>query len=363
MLAYSTQNFAEASAELLDGWTRFIADAGLNASLTPGWLRVAADALAAGETKISLLVGAADGRVAALVPFYAATVRMVGIPLRQLELGSNLTSYHAELLAPGRCAEALAALLEREKWDVLRASNVPLGSETAGAIEAAAGRFGSRLQVLAGERSPYLAIDGAWQDFMATKDKKFRYKWRKRKESIEPGAELRLEWRTREDEVAGLLRDVLAIEEQSWKATEGTTIASRAYEMRFQEMLLRYLAKSGLLVANVLYKESTPIAYSVCCRYGGWVGHLKTSFVDAFKDLSPGGIVIDASVEWAFEAKAREFDFLGNAAPHKLAWTSTVREHADYFVFGRGLKPRLVVAMKSAAQAAARMRARPPSSA
>ena len=73
---------------------------------------------------------------------------------------------------------------------------------------------------------------------------------------------------------------------------------------------------------------------------------MKTSFDQEFATLSPGGYVIDASVERAFDLGAKEFDFLGDAAPHKLAWTSTTRKHGDFFLFGRTWKGRIIGHLK-----------------
>ena len=85
-------------------------------------------------------------------------------------------------------------------------------------------------------------------------------------------------------------------------------------ELKYHRRLLPVLAQDGALLANVLHRAERPIAYSLCCHCHGWVGHLKTSFDQEFASLSPGGYVIDASVERAFDLKAREFDFLGDAA-------------------------------------------------
>ena len=56
--------------------------------------------------------------------------------------------------------------------------------------------------------------------------------------------------------------------------------------------------------------------------------------------------MIDTSIERAFALGAKEFDFLGNAGSHKLAWTSNLRSHADYFLFAPRLKARLVGMLK-----------------
>jgi CelD/BcsL family acetyltransferase involved in cellulose biosynthesis len=349
---YTTDSFAEADADVIESWTGVVAEARLNPSLSPAWLRVVAGALADSQSPISLWVARGpNGRVDGVIPFYRSTAKIAHVPMRQIELASNLVSYHAAIPVSGFCADALDALLTNaDPWDVFRANNIPLESEAARCIEAVAQRRGARVEKVAGERSPYLKIEGPWQDFIATKNKKFRYKWRKRKEDVEAQADVELRWFTGPERVSDLLRDIVAIEDKSWKAAAGTTIAAREGEMRYHEALLPYLANSGLLLANVLYKGSRPIAYSLCCRHADWIGHLKTSFDGEFEGMSPGAFVVDASVERAFELNAAEFDFLGDAAPHKLAWTDTVRSHADFFVFAPRAKTMAVAALKQLAK-------------
>lgn len=338
---------AAADAPTVSAWERLVAENGLNPSLEPGWLGVAAASIGAAR-QVQLLVQRGAGDVRAIVPFFNSQRRMLGLPINALELGSNLMSYHAAMVAPTGAAEsALNALIRRAgPWDVLHAANVPVDSETARAIEAVARALGTPLQVIQGDASPYLPIEGSWEQLIAGRNKKFRYKLRKRQEAISGDSRYRLEWLTSESDAAVLLRNMLAIEQRSWKVTAGMDISSREAEIDYHRRLLPYLARVGMLLGNVLYEGDRPIAYSLCCTCRGWVGHLKTSFDDEFADASPGAFVIDASIEKAFALGAREFDFLGHAAPHKLAWSERVRQHADYFLFAPRIKARLVGALK-----------------
>jgi hypothetical protein len=101
-----------------------------------------------------------------------------------------------------------------------------------------------------------------------------------------------------------------------------------------------------MLRAGVFYVHGVPAAYSLCCQFGPWVGHLKTSFDERFACLSAGAIVIDASIREALTLGAKEFDFLGAAAGHKLAWTNLTRPHAHFFLYAPRLKPRMIGSLK-----------------
>lgn len=345
-------SLADLDAELRQEWRELASERDANPSLDPGWTRVIGSTIGRARAPIHVWTLRESGQLRAAIPFFRTRQRMLGVPMRTLELASNLMSYHAELVTRDGCERTLSAFLDHHRdWDVFRASNVPLESETARAIGSVADRLRSPLRLLAGDASPYLPIRCSWNDYLATRHKKFRYKLRKRGEELQNNADFQLRWFASERDCEALFDAILAIERRSWKTSAAMDISSREVEAEYHRELLPYLAREGALVAVVLYVGPRPIAYSLCASIRGWFGHLKTSFDDEFAAVSAGGIVIDASIERAFASGAREFDFLGHDAPHKLAWTDTLRRHADHLLFAPTLKPRLVSALKDFARA------------
>ena len=338
----------ECPAEVRSEWAQLAGSARFNPTLGPAWLAVIAAALAPAGVPLTVLACRdAMGRLSALLPYFLTRRRMMGLRLRVLQPASNLMSYHAQVMTNAEVAPVLEELLSHcGRWDIFHFANVPLESATADAIRSLAPRMGSLLQVMAGDESPYLKIRDSWTSYVASRNKKFRYKQRQRRDAIlsDPGFDIR--WYVAPADANPLLSDMLKIEENSWKEGAGRNISARAAELDYHRRLVAFLASEGFLLANVLYHRSRPIAYSLCCHIDGWVGHLKTSFDREFASLSPGAFVIDISVERAFDLRAREFDFLGAADPHKLAWTSATRKHADFFLFGTTLKSRIVAGIK-----------------
>lgn len=349
MTQFSIERWPVGDTTIEASWNRLVDRGRFNATLGPGWFAVIAGKLAPRNRPIAILVRReCDPTISAAVPFFTSSCRMLGVPMTVLEAGSNMMSYHAEIIADGNPEPVLRALLGvAPKWDVLRLANVPLESGTAKAVAGIARAMGATLQVIPGDNSPYLAIDRPWDDYLASRGKKFRYKVRHRRELIERDASCELRWIADESAVEELLRDILIVEQHSWKSTAGLEIAAGETELEYHRSLLPFLARERALIANVLLRSGQPIAYSLCCSFGGWIGHLKTSFNQDHSELSPGAFLIDRCVQKAFECGAREFDFLGDAAPHKLAWTSTTRPHGDFFMFAPRMKGRVVGWLKT----------------
>lgn len=342
---WSIQPLDHALASWRDAWHALVCSLGRNPSLLPGWVEVAAVAQGT-AADVEVLIGARSDQLVAAIPFRRSVRRQLGLPRRIIDLGAGLVNYHYELVANCSPQEALAALTDQVcrsgGWHVLVASNVPVGSATDIALldssyAPAHVRWESR------ERSPYLPLTGDWAGYLAGRNKAFRYAVRRQQRDIESSGRAQMRWLNAPEQVDELWRAVTHIESRSWKAREGRAITSRAEEEKYNRSLLPYLASSGTLLANVLYIDDMPVAYSLCCAHRGWVGHLKTTFDDAYGKLRVGAFVIQAAVERSFADGHTEFDFLGDAAPHKLEWTSHLREHRDYFVYADGVLSRAVL--------------------
>ncbi|MEZ5475324.1 MAG: GNAT family N-acetyltransferase [Steroidobacteraceae bacterium] len=332
-------------------WTALSNRLGANPTLQPGWVDVVHNALGNQNEAVQVLLGTSTGELQVVLPFFMRRSRLFGVPMRMLELASNRVAYHAQFLTAGNREAVLQALLERAPtWDVFYAAGLIDDSADTSALRAMGTRLAVPLVSARGERSPFLRIDGSWEQFLASQNKKFRYKVKRRREDHVKDPAWRTRWFENDTSTDELLHDMLAIEQSSWKASAGTDIASRDFELRYHRELLPFLSDAGMLSAVVLYRGAEPVAYSLCCRSGSWFGHLKTSFNSDFSTTSPGAFVIDLSVQKAFETGAGEFDFLGDAAPHKLAWSDTVRAHENLWLYAPRILPRLIGRAKLARQ-------------
>src|SRR4030095_540233 len=116
------------------------------------------------------------------------------------------------------------------------------------------------------DNSPFLRIRNSWEEFLASKPKKFRYKVRKRQEQLESNGRLELRPVTKTEDVELLFEEMLEIESKSWTARAGFDIPSSRRETEYYRRLLPYLASSGTLFAQVLRQQGRAIAYSLCCE-------------------------------------------------------------------------------------------------
>lgn len=323
-------------------WRELLRTLDVNISLAPEWIESVAIALNRADALRALLAFDGDTLVAA-IPFYVTTERMAGITVRVLNLGGNLCSYHHELPARGDHSYLLEQLAKSVgRWDVLRALGITVGGPTDRALTEFARLRSAGLWRTAGDSSPYISIDKSWDEFLQTKTSNFRYNLKRKEKGLLKAGKIELRWYTTPESVPEFLSHMLAIEEHSWKTSEGMAILGDSFEKVYYQHLLPWLAREGLMSANVMLLDGSPIAYSLCYVWNGRHGQLKTSFDDRYKQLSVGRVLYMYTIQPQFAAGAREFDFLGDAMRHKMEWTAQVRAHDDIDLFAPTWRGRIV---------------------
>jgi CelD/BcsL family acetyltransferase involved in cellulose biosynthesis len=325
-------------------WAGLVATGGYNPSLHPEWLGFTLEVwgLKAGA-RVAVV---RDGESVSIIPFLQRRVTVLGVPVRCVDLCSNVLAYHAEIVTNGSVDRALELFLTDRRvpaWDAVRLGNLPTTGATAQAARSVRAPLISGISVRAGERSPYVPITAPWQDYLKTRPKKLRANITRCDRLMQQAGESGMKWYTTGDDTRELLAEMLEIEKHSWKQDAGISIKDGAPESAYYERLLPWLARHGLL-ANVLFVRERPVAYVLCANWHGWVGQLKTSFSTELRDA--GARVIQTSLERAISLGAREYDFLGDAAFHKLRWTDSIRAHEDVWLFSPALRGRAVAQLK-----------------
>lgn len=330
-------------------WSSLTDSGSYNPSVHPDWLEAALTAWGLVDSTAVAVIHAGANTVA-VIPFLLRRRTLFGLPLKSLELATNICSYHAEIVGSGDVEKALALFLADRQlpaWDALLAVNLVTNGPTSRAIRAAHPRALSGISARAGERSPYVVIDRDWTGYLATRPKKVRSNVTRSLRLMRQAGETGMEWYENDCDAARLLQDVLAIESRSWKASAGVAIVAGTPQNAYYERLLPWLAARRSLMANVLYVQNQPVAYTLCVNWRGWIGQLKTSFVHGLRDA--GSRVIHSSLERAFQREGREYDFLGDAAPHKMRWADAIREHEQVWAFPRHFRGRAFRSIKTVA--------------
>jgi CelD/BcsL family acetyltransferase involved in cellulose biosynthesis len=285
--------------------------------LRPGWISAWWSAFGGGRLRVAALRD--DGRLVAVVP-----LRRVG---GTLGATVNWHSPEADLLAEN--AQAARLLADRIfAMHPRRLALVFANSSSPGlaACRAAADDAGFRTVVRTRERSPFVEIQGSFDEFERHLDRSLRTNIQRRRRRLGEQGEVRHDVVVGPDRLEEALLEGFGIEGSGWKTHQGTAIASRPDTLRFYRDVARWAAERGWLQLAFLRLEARPLAFHFNLRHGGVLYHLKGGYDPSFARFSPSKLLHYEMIGRAFAEGLASYEFLGAEEGWKREWTRSVRE-------------------------------------
>jgi len=256
----------------------------------------------------------------------------IGCP-RSLVTPVNPHARRCALLAfrdPGPVVEAVLAHLERTR----RRSRVRLRCcDAASPAVAAFEACGSRHVMRVKEGTPIIRLEGDWDDYLRSRDRRVRHQLSRKRKRLE--AEWDAKWVSVADAAQAdrALTEVLGIERRSWKDREGTSLLSEPGARAFYTRVARDCAARGWLRIELLHLDGEPVAHLFGVVFRGTYYALKTSYDEAYRAWSPGIVLFQHVIRRAFEENLHTFDFLGEDARWKSELANGRRAHVDACAF------------------------------
>jgi CelD/BcsL family acetyltransferase involved in cellulose biosynthesis len=336
---------------LEDRWNEAVDAAGhTHPFLRHEWLRTWWDSFGAGRTLNVHVVRAGD-RILALAPLMLEQARIAGVGVRRIQFLHNDHTPKADVIVTERAEDAYDALwtsllAARSQWDVLQLSQLPGDSPTHEHINrrAAAARYPTTLWQ--SDVSPYLELSSGWNAYLQGRNPKLRQNLRNRLNRLTQLGEVSLEVIADPAAIRAARGEALRLEASGWKREAGTAIRSDASVERFYTLLADRASARGWLRLLFLTVNGQRIATSYASRYQDRLSFFKTGYDPAFAKYAPFKLLTYFAIKEGFASGLREVDFLGDAEPWKLEWTTTTRPHDWLFVFGNTARARLAHAAK-----------------
>jgi CelD/BcsL family acetyltransferase involved in cellulose biosynthesis len=315
------------------------------------WVRTWWDAFQTPAAHLYIQVVRAQGRVIAIAPLMRETVTMYGMRVRQVRFIHNDHTPRTDMIIAGDPEAAYEAIWQalrtgRERWDVLLLSQLERGSKTEDAFRAFAAREGLRTGTWRSSDSPYLAITGGWHTYLNSLPAKFRSNLRNRLSRLAKIGPVSLEVLTDRASIAAAADDAWRLESSGWKRDAGTSIASDPAVQRFYTSLIERGTGAGWLELLFLKVGDRRIATSYGARFDNRLFLFKTGYDPEFATGAPFKTLTSLAIEDACRRGLSEVDFLGDAEPWKLEWTSTSRGHDWLYVFGKTIRAQLLHSAK-----------------
>jgi len=266
-----------------------------------------------------------DGQLVAALPLVGGRVKRL---VRVGRLPSNYWAWAGDLLLdPSADAppvlETLAAAVGQLPWPLLWLDAVPLQTprwrEFVAALDAGGLASSSQQRFCIGQ----VEIDHDWPGYQARLSANHRHHMRRinNRATDDGGATLKVYRDPRPEEIDDLLRRGFAIEDRSWKGTEGSSVLQRPAHFQYYCRQARQLAEWGQLQLTFLELAGQPIAFEYGWNARGVYFSPKVGYDDKFSRLSPGQLLRRHLLERFFaDHQQHLFDFIGPLSTATAKW-------------------------------------------
>ena len=300
-------------------WDALADRAGAAPFLRPGW--IAAWWRAFGRGRLEILTAGSGGQLNAVLPVVHRH--------RGIHAPSNWhTPQYGLLEAADGAGSGLVADLFASAPQVALGFVSSLTGEVRRFCDSAhAHRY--RTLVRTQERSPRVVLDGDWESYEQSLSSSLRRDLRRCRRRL--GEHGRVWLDVHED--VSRLGEALELERLGWKEQAGTAIASRPETQRFYTDVAHWASARGWLRLIFLRVDERAVAFQFALEDGGAHLGLKSGFDPEFRAMSPGRLIVEASLERAFAIGLRRFEFMGTADAYKLRFANDAYDRLLFQAF------------------------------
>jgi CelD/BcsL family acetyltransferase involved in cellulose biosynthesis len=259
------------------------------------------------------------GDIVGLAPLFHAKTRdgRMGLML----LGTVEISDYLDFIAPVETMDpfvrALLAALEEDgpdDWDVLDLYNIPERSPSLPALESAALERGWEVSKEWLQPCPVISLEGTWDDYLASLDKKQRHELRRKMRRADQHSSS-VNWRIvgSDDDVekeTDRFINLMAFD------SEKTKFLSGAMRVQFSRSV-RTAHQHGWLHLSFLEAAGETISGILCFDYQSRIWVYNSGMDPAFLALSPGWVSMGYLIRWAIDNGRQEIDFLRGDEKYK----------------------------------------------
>jgi CelD/BcsL family acetyltransferase involved in cellulose biosynthesis len=311
MAATTQVEIHESFQSLRIEWDELADRAGAPPFLRPDWIEAWWRAFAKG--RLTVLATRAGGDLTGVLPLMRRAGGLV-----------SPTNWHTPLFGPV-CADhdaevALAEAFVQRGGAHLGLRFIDAGDPFLDTLRSAATGAGWSTIERPLQRSPYVPIDGSWEQFCSGLSKDRRRSIRRRERRLRELGELQVIVEDGTERLDELLAEGFALEASGWKGAQGTAITSRPETHAFYTEIARWGASAGLLRLVFIRVDARPIAFNLCLEDDRVHYALKPGHSDEMARYGPGALLAYRMIERAFALDLASYELLGGEDEFKRSF-------------------------------------------
>ena len=210
-----------------------------------------------------------------------------------------------------------------------------LSAEDAASLAVAAVHGNYRTSTALAAATPFVALSGDWESFLAEMKPDRRRQLRRRRRRLEEMGEVTLDVRDGTEQLDRSLTEFIEIEGSGWKGEAGTAIRSQQALTSFYEEVIRWAAERGELRLAFLRVDGRAIAAHLYLQSFEVLYRFKSGYDEDWSKQAPGMLLTGAMLERSFDERLKLYDFLGGGESHKLDWQADARPLVRLHAFER----------------------------
>ncbi len=318
-----------------------------NFYLTHEWLSVWWKNLGCNK-KLLVICVKENNEITALAPLMISRGTLMKFPVKKVEfIGSGWG--HGGFLLNKKKKESLDAiwnfLFEKVQFDIIVLSQIRKDLKDTSLLADSLPR--SRFPVLSDTYAiPIIKLHGSWEEYLKNFRKGFRKTFENRERFLRKKGNVEFLRLQEPLDIKGAMEDVFRVSLKSWKAREGTAIASTLPVKNLYSDLAYELMKLKKLDISLLKLNSQPIAYIFGARHNNNFIDIDIAFDLAFSNVSPGIQLHNFIIKNLLNEEVNEFDFV-MAHDYKKEYTDYERQFTTFTILNRGLYPKFLFLIRS----------------
>jgi CelD/BcsL family acetyltransferase involved in cellulose biosynthesis len=248
-------------------------------------------------------------------------------------LGMDLLKEPMDLLFENEAAlEALAERLVATGCPVFL-ERVPTDSPTLAVLRRAYSGRGIVVERPAGPY-PYIVLSDSWTHPEQHLNSRRRSALRRMRRKAEKKGDVSVDvLQPSLQELPFLLEEAYRIEAAGWKGRRGTALATRETLGRFFRKYAVIACAEGTLRLAFLRIKGRGAAMQYAAEHAGSFWLLKIGYDEAYRDCSPGNLLMAETIRYAAEKGLHTYEFLGQAEDWARVWTEQQREFIGIWAY------------------------------
>jgi CelD/BcsL family acetyltransferase involved in cellulose biosynthesis len=179
-------------------------------------------------------------------------------------------------------------------------------------------------------------LDGDWQTFLKSRNRKFRENLRRIDRKISKLDDIRFEQHYRPEEIEKSMDIAYEIQQKSHKTEYRKTIFGDEDARQFYRDLSRALSERGWLMLSLLKMRGQPIAYDFSFLMNDSFYGCYSAYDERYSELSPGIFLMERILKNLFQTGVKEADLYRGGEHYKRKWTQLTKQQMRLRVFKRG---------------------------